>query len=517
MDKGKEFDEVVEPTMRSNVVPVPEISEPIVEPKVRPFSVSVRWVAHGDCRLDATFYADKAVAAYRAVFESGFEIKQLGDRNVTKEIYNLPRFKRVYTSDLSKGYPYLGALETLMFRPQSERWIARDMAPKHVMRHFAKAGWILVTCSGAVGRCVLVTKRLERFFLTHDLLRIIPVLPSGYLYAYLSSWIGQALMVKEQYGMTVTHLEPKHLARVPVPLLPDDEQQMIHEQIMQAYRLRDEANELLDQADELLHAELGLPRFNESQVSYLQLRSSAQLNPYRPLKAFTIHFSELAGRLDASFHIPVVKAVIEQLKKGKYALVQLCEVAARIFIPPRFKRIYVSPEYGVPFLQGSHVPTIKPYDLKFLSRYAHANLSQWLIREGWVLVTCSGTIGRIALVPKAWDGWAASQHILRIITNPNCANAGYLAAFLMTPYGQHQLTSKIYGGVVDELTEDDIAAVWLPNAPLNVQERIGKLVVEAFEKKEEANAIESEAIAYLERRLQRRSRGIGNYGLKPIA
>jgi hypothetical protein len=53
----------------------------------------------------------------------------------------------------------------------------------------------------------------------------------------------------------------------------------------------------------------------------------------------------------------------------------------------------------------------------------------------------------------------------------------------MTPYGQHQLTSKIYGGVVDELTEEDTAAIWLPDAPLEVQERIGTLVVQAFEKR----------------------------------
>jgi type I restriction enzyme S subunit len=303
-------------------------------------------------------------------------------------------------------------------------------------------------------------------------------------------------MVKEQYGMTVTHLEPQHLARLPVPLLPDDEQQAIHEQIMQAYRLRDEANDLLDKADELLHTELGLPRFDESQVPYL-------FGSSKP-KAFTVRATELEGRLDASFHIPIARAVIEQLRKGKYPLVRLGDVTIRIFIPPRFKRIYVSPEYGVPFLQGSHVPMIKPYDLKYLSRRANErHIEECLIREGWVLVTRSGTVGRLTLVPKALDGWAASEHCLRIVPNPKRVHAGYLAAFLITPYGQHQLTSKIYGGVVGELTEEDTAAIWLPDAPLEVQRRIGTLVMQAFEKKEEANAIEDRAIARLENILAR--------------
>jgi type I restriction enzyme S subunit len=482
--------------MRSNALPaVSEPIEPAIEPKVCPFSVRAHWLTKDDCRLDASFYADEVVAARRVVEDSGLTIKPLGDPNVVQRLFWPLRFKRVYTDDPNEGFPFLQASEALMFRPQMQRWLARSKVP-NAEDYFAKEGWILVTRSGVVGRCVLVGKRLAQFFLSEDLIRIVPVLLPGYLYAYLSSWIGQALMVKEQYGMTVTHLEPQHLARLPVPLLPDDEQQAIHEQIMQAYRLRDEANDLLDKADELLHAELGLPRFDESQVPYL-------FGSSKP-KAFTVRATELEGRLDASFHIPIAKAVIEQLRKGKYPLVRLGDVAIRIFIPPRFKRIYVSPEYGVPFLQGSHVPMIKPYDLKYLSRRANErHIEECLIREGWILVTRSGTVGRLTLVPKALDGWAASEHCLRIVPNPKRVHAGYLAAFLITPYGQHQLTSKIYGGVVDELTEEDTAAIWLPDAPLEVQERIGTLVVQAFEKKEEANAIEDRAIARLENILAR--------------
>jgi len=494
MAEGERIVEVVEP-MRSNALPaVSEPIEPAIEPKVRPFSVRAHWLTKDDCRLDASFYADEVVAARRVVEDSGLTIKPLGYPNVVQRLFWPLRFKRVYTDDPNEGFPFLQASEALMFRPQMQRWLARSKVP-NAEDYFAKEGWILVTRSGVVGRCVLVGKRLAQFFLSEDLIRIVPVLLPGYLYAYLSSWIGQALMVKEQYGMTVTHLEPEHLARLPVPLLPDDEQQAIHEQIMQAYRLRDEANDLLDKADELLHAELGLPRFDESQVPYL-------FGSSKP-KAFTVRATELEGRLDASFHIPIARAVIEQLRKGKYPPVRLGDVAIRIFIPPRFKRIYVSPEYGVPFLQGSHIPMMKPYDLKYLSRRAHPDLSRWIIHQGWVLVTCSGTIGRVALVPKTLDGWAASQHIERIIPNTQRCHAGYIAAFLMTPYGQHQLTSKIYGGVVDELTAEDTAAIWLPDAPLEVQQRIGTLVVQAFEKKEEANAIEDRAIARLENILAR--------------
>lgn len=486
--------------MRSNSLPLFG-AEPLSKPKLQFFPVHAHWLAKDDCRLDASFYADEAIAARRIVEDSGFGIQPLGNSMITKEIFNLYRFKRIYTNDPGKGWPYLSASEALMFRPQSERWIARDKAPKQAKKHFAKEGWLLISCSGVVGRCVLVMKHLEKFFLTHDLIRVVSTIPSGYLYALLSTWMGQALMRKEQYGMTVTHLEPHHVEKLPVPLIPEKKQQEIHQQILKAYRLRDEANDLLDQAERRLYSELGLPQFDESKVPYLTT-PDPELEE-RKLKVFAMKASELADRFDVSFHLPIVKACVEQMRKGKYKLMQLGEVADP-YVAPRFKRVYVESEYGIPFLQGSHIPLMKPYDLKYLSRRAHKDLSRWIIKEGWVLVTCSGTIGRVAITPKQLDGWAASQHIERIISKGSRLHAGYIAAFLMTPYGQHQLTSKVYGGVVDELTEEDTAAVWLPDVPPNVHEKIGKLVVSAFEKREEANQIEDGAVKVLEKLIDKK-------------
>jgi len=96
------------------------------------------------------------------------------------------------------------------------------------------------------------------------------------------------------------------------------------------------------------------------------------------------------------------------------------------------------------------------------------------------------------------NDWAALQHLLCIIPNNKKGHPGYTAAFLMTPYGQHQLTAKIYGGVVDELTEEDTRAMRIPNAPLATQEKIGHLVVRAFELKDEASATEECAIRKVE-------------------
>lgn len=399
----------------------------------------------------------------------------------------------------------MGASEALQFRPTSDRYLAKDHLPKHPKKHFVKKDWILMSCSGTVGRAVISTERLEKFFLTHDLARIVPKnFPFvGYLYAFLSSWMGQALITKDQYGSAIKHLESHHIAGVPIPILQESDQELIHNEIIRAYELREKANQLLDEADELLHQELGLPYFDEALVSYLPEPKNEPSNRPKmpPIKAFTTNLSELGDRFDCSYHVPLARTAIELINNAKYQVTKLENLSQRIFVAPRFKRIYVTQKYGTPFLQGSHLPQIKCNDLKHISCKNTKNIDQWIINQGWVLVTCSGTIGRIGIVSSYQTNWAASQHILRIIPN-NKSHPGYIAAFLMTPYGQHQLTAKVYGAVIDELTEEDTRNIFIPEPPPNIQAEIGEKVVKAFEYKEEANLIEEKAIKFLEKKLE---------------
>ena len=157
-----------------NEYSISALTEGGLESRVRPITVNARWLNNGDARFEATYYADEANTAQRVLHECGLEVLRFDDPQITSAVFNLPRFKRIYTDDHSKGWPYLSASEAQMFRPESERWIARDKAPKQALRHFVKEGWLLVTCSGAVGRCVIVPKRLESYFLTHDLVRVVP-------------------------------------------------------------------------------------------------------------------------------------------------------------------------------------------------------------------------------------------------------------------------------------------------------------------------------------------------------
>jgi len=167
-------------------------------------------------------------------------------------------------------------------------------------------------------------------------------------------------------------------------------------------------------------------------------------------------------RLDAAYFNPEVEKLLTTMNKAGMRAETLGSIASSVFMPPRFARVYVEADHGVPFLQGSHVVHFEPANLKFLSREAHKNLDQWIIRAGWLLVTRSGTIGNVTICPPEWNNWVASEHILRIVPDEEKCPSGYLCSFLASPLGQVQLMAKIYGGVVDEITEEQAASVKVP-------------------------------------------------------
>ena len=83
------------------------------------------------------------------------------------------------------------------------------------------------------------------------------------------------------------------------------------------------------------------------------------------------------------------------------------------------------------------------------------------------------------------------------------SHPGFLAAFLGSPFGQHQLQARIYGGVVDELTAEDTAEVLVSEVPFPAPEEIGQLVTRAFETGDLANDLEDQAIREFELRCSR--------------
>jgi type I restriction enzyme S subunit len=202
-------------------------------------------------------------------------------------------------------------------------------------------------------------------------------------------------------------------------------------------------------------------------------------------------------RLDAHFYNPTAQQAVANIKMCRSAVRSVGEVAERVLMGPRFKRNYVESTHGVPFLSGRNIVQIRPTDLKYLSNLQMSDMQQLIVKRGWTLITCSGTIGRTCFVWENYEDYAASQHILRVIPDESRIDPGYLYAFLSSRYGYEQILRYRHGSVIDEVTDKQIEHVLVPCPSRKDQEAIGDMVRTAYEKRAEALRLEDEAQAIL--------------------
>ncbi|MEM2146131.1 MAG: restriction endonuclease subunit S [Candidatus Jordarchaeaceae archaeon] len=417
-------------------------------------------------------------------------------REFCDKIFYPPRFKRTYTRD---GTLFLSSKDILNFVLTGKR--VQNVEQDYLV----KKNWILVTRSGSVGRVMLTNKNFDDIGVSEHVIRVIPQkqAPVGYLYSYLSSSFGQPLLTSKIFGGVVKEIEPSHISNIPLPLLPESDISKIDKKALEAHKLREEAQELLLNAEKMFYKELELPLLDDNVIDYFG-RENGKL-----IKAFTLTSNEFVTtqiRLNAYSYLPISRYARKILtnNKGKFDLKKLGdpEVSQKVFTPPRFKRIYVKNEKdGIPLLQGSHIPMLKYFDIKLIWNKMET-LNEYVVKRNWILVTCSGTVGRVFLVSKLCEGWTATNHMTRIIPSEKI-NAGYLAIFLQSLYEFSQLQTLSYGGVVEELGEagELISEILVPIPSSSIQEKIGNLVIEAYEKKDQANLLENEGIKILEKRL----------------
>lgn len=115
-----------------------------------------------------------------------------------------------------------------------------------------------------------------------------------------------------------------------------------------------------------------------------------------------------------------------------------------------------------------------------------------------IAVTCSGTIGKVNIIPKHWEDWALNQHVMRIVP-ANLDIAGYIFCWLNTELGHRLITRHKYGSVVDEIDDRHLSQVEIPLLKNeNKQKEINDLVLKANELRYQAYLKEQEAIKKME-------------------
>lgn len=434
--------------------------------------------AHG-LRLEASVFDIDALNARQAVIKNSTPLGEM-----ISAAYYGGRLKRQYVSRKNnRAIGFIGSSEMLDCYPKPVKFMI-DSDSVDDLR--VSEGMVLISRSGTVGNVAFVNKTLSKLLVSEHAIRLICKDYAGYIYTYLKSKTGQLLIQSNIYGAVIQEIEPEHLEKIPIPDAPEDLKRRIHELIVRSYDLRDESNALIDEAEQILIDELNLPPLEEFQNQ----------------KVFTVKLSNLRGRLDASFHAPIVGRIIEHLKAHAAEVTTVADnrISRAVVLPGRFKRVYVDEGHGRIFIGGKQIGELDPSNKKYLSNIHHADrISNELeLRENMTLITRSGTIGNVALVPKHWENWIASEHVIRIIP-ASVDIAGYLNIFLASDFGQELIKRNTYGAVVDEIDDKQVREVPVPLLKdATAQIRINALALAANEKRFAAYTLEQEALRLLD-------------------
>lgn len=423
--------------------------------------------AKSDLRLDASYHLSEGPMAIKKLSKSPYPVSSLKEE--CSRIFSGNIFKRTYVSSSEFGIPYLTGSDMVKANIDGGKFLSKKYTGQvdNLMIH---KDWILISCSGTLGNTVFTNDDFEGRIGTHDLIRAIPNennTKKGYLYAYLASKIGYALLTQSSYGGVVKHIEPHHIKDLPIPILPEAKQQEIHDLIEKAADLRVKANELLRGAHELI-TNIYTSRINNkfiknSSVSIKKIISSGQ------------------QRFDPPVYASKGVQLIESLKKNNFQFKTLKELNVKIHRPGIFKRVYTSNSHGFPYLPGSETFQNDPFkECKYVSKKRTPFIDELVLKKDEILLMCAGSssVGMVKLITKEYEDKKSlgSQDIIRIYPSENI-NYGYLFAFLSLPLMFDYIKSFKYGSAIERLEPFHIMDIPILMVTKNLEQQIHSMIV----------------------------------------
>ncbi|MEU7633385.1 hypothetical protein AB0C34_25965 [Nocardia sp. NPDC049220] len=453
--------------------------------------VKVDWFFEQGCRLDPAPYLSGALEA-RKRLEALPNTIRLDSVTAGHDggIFNGPKFSRIYLNDPEHSVPFLGSTDMLeadfSYLPRLSKGIATKLSYLEV-----QPGMSLISCSGTIGRMAYVRPDMAGFWSSQHVIKVQAdphKILSGYLYTFLRSRFGIPMIVSSAYGAIIQHIEPHHLADLPVPRFDAGAEQRIHDLVEEAAHLRAAFQAGLNAATEDFFRSVGLPdlidhRWHEQGPDLGFVVSGVPSYTFRAL-----NFS------------PRAELLIQKLNSVEHrSLGQICGdgVLSRGI---RFKRIDADEEHGVPLIGQRQAFWSRP-EGRLISRRALP--AEVFANDEAIMMAARGTLGehevycRSIMVTGAWLKNAYSEDFLRIESGDEEVPGAYIFAFLRSEVAFRIFRSLSTGGKQQDIHDGLRRQVPIPIAPADDRERIAETVRRAFRDRYRADVLEDEALDLL--------------------
>ncbi len=248
-----------------------------------------------------------------------------------------------------------------------------------------------------------------------------------------------------------------------------------------------------------------LPKIKEQWDRYQQGNKPNSITP----SCFVVNAKSLRDdpscRIDAWYWDPnkndLAKSLMDYTGSDIAEIVNLGDLVVNrgIFYPGRHKRNYVkNTDKSLPFYSGTQILQIRPFDVKYQpADYKPA--SNHVVEKDWILITRSGSTGRVVIVDDELDGVMITEHVIRVIIDPSLIDPYYVYAYLASEnIGKVLMEKGIYASVVDHISPEFVSTIPIPRLKPDIEKRIADAVRQAEGKRTQANQILKESMNSIE-------------------
>ncbi|MFJ9431105.1 restriction endonuclease subunit S [Streptomyces sp. NPDC101490] len=460
------------------------------------------WLTDQGLRLDAGTYLSGALET-RKLIEKLPQATPLAELTTGHNggLFNGPMFRRIYVLDRDHGVPFLGSKDMQVLDLSNLPLLRQTDAESARLSYLQlKPGMTLISCSGFnAGRRSYARPDMAGIWSSQDVLKVEPdphKIPSGYLYTFLASRFGEALVKSAVYGTAVKHIEPQHIANLPVPRFKSELEQEIHDLVEEAAALRAAHQTGVRAATTDFFKSVGL----------------AELDNYQwHKKKRDLGFAVTglgATSLRALNFAPRAQVILDKLAStGHKSLGAICE-GGQLSRGTRFKRVDSNSENGVQLIGQRQAFWLRP-EGRWVAR---ASISpEVFAKDESILIASQGTLGenevfaRPIIATGSWLNFAYSEHFLRITSADPEIPGPYLFAFLRSEAAFRVLRSMSAGGKQQDIHDVLRAHLPIPLAPVTDRERITETVRKAFRDRDHADVLEDEALSLLTKAIEEAS------------
>ena len=181
------------------------------------------------------------------------------------------------------------------------------------------------------------------------------------------------------------------------------------------------------------------------------------------------------NRCDAYYYQPKFEEVEKAIKKGKYEVKKLKEFITKIHYGASVKNEYI--DEGIPLLRIVNIKENKVVlrDVVKLSESMRKELGNAFVQEGDLLISRSGTVGVVAVIPKEAEGYAFGSFMIKFCLNDKI-NKNYVSFWLNTRVQKLFTEREKIGAIQGNITIGTIESFKIPLPPLAIQNKIAEEV-----------------------------------------